>query len=242
MCGRYALSSNAQDIALEFDAAGKSEAFLPADWNISPTKKIYFVNASDQEGKDRKIEIGSWGLVPSWSKDATRATNAINARVESVSEKPSFRSAFKSHRCLVPANGYYEWATEVGNFKPKQPFYISNQDQSLLPMAGIYEEWVNPQSGEILTSVSIITRESTGEIAKIHHRMPVILPRDRWSHWLSADSLNKEQINEYLDLLDLPKPDSGLVARPVSTAVNNARNYGSELIKEVRLDHPGTLF
>jgi putative SOS response-associated peptidase YedK len=242
MCGRYALSSNAQDIALEFDAAGKSEAFLPADWNISPTKKIYFVNASDQEGKDRKIEIGSWGLVPSWSKDTTRAASTINARVESVAEKPSFRSAFKSRRCLVPANGYYEWATEAGNFKPKQPFYISNQNQALLPMAGLYEEWVNPQSGEILTSVSIITRESTGEIAKIHHRMPVILPRDRWSHWLSADSLNKDQINEYLDLLELPKPDVGLVTRPVSTSVNNARNHGPELIKEVKLDHPGTLF
>jgi putative SOS response-associated peptidase YedK len=242
MCGRYALSSNAQDIALEFDAAGKPEAFLPADWNISPTKKIYFVNASDHEGKDRTIEIGSWGLVPGWSKDATRAASAINARVESVSEKPSFSSAFKSHRCLVPANGYYEWATEAGSFKPKQPFYISNQDQSLLPMAGIYEEWANPQSGEIFTSVSIITRESTGDIAKIHHRMPVILPKERWSRWLSADSLNKDKINQYLDLLDLPKPDSGLVARPVSTAVNNARNYGPELIKEVELEDPGTLF
>jgi putative SOS response-associated peptidase YedK len=242
MCGRYALSSNAQDIALEFDAAGKSEAFLPADWNIAPTKKIYFVNASDQEGKDRKIEIGSWGLVPSWSKDATRAASTINARVESVSEKPSFRSAFKSRRCLVPANGYYEWATEGGNFKPKQPFYISNQNQALLPMAGLYEEWVNPQSGEILTSVSIITRESTGEIAKIHHRMPVILPAERWSQWLSADSLNKDQVNDYLDLLDLPNPDAGLVAKPVSTAVNNARNYGPELIKEVELEDSGTLF
>lgn len=242
MCGRYALSSDAQDIALEFDASGKPEVFLPADWNISPTKKIYFVNASDHSGDIRNLEIGSWGLVPSWSKDATRAASAINARIESVSEKPSFRSAFKSKRCLVPANGYYEWATEVGDFKPKQPFYISNKDQTLLSMAGIYEEWVNPKSGEILTSVSIITRESTGEIAKIHHRMPVILPRDRWSHWLSADSLNKEQINEYLDLLELPKPDAGLVAKPVSTAVNNARNHGPELIKEVKLDHPGTLF
>ena len=242
MCGRYALSSNAQDIALEFDAAGKPEAFLPADWNISPTKKIYFVQASDPDGKNRSLEIGSWGLVPSWSKDTTRAANAINARVESVAEKPSFRSAFKSHRCLVPANGYYEWATEAGNFKPKQPFYISNQDQALLPMAGIYEEWVNPQSGEILTSVSIITRESTGEIAKIHHRMPVILPKERWSHWLSADSLNKDQVNEYLELLELPKPDAGLVARPVSTAVNNARNYGPELIEEAEIEDPGTLF
>ena len=242
MCGRYALSSNAQDIALEFDAAGKPEAFLPADWNISPTKKIYFVQASDPDGKNRSLEIGSWGLVPSWSKDTTRAANAINARVESVAEKPSFRSAFKSRRCLVPANGYYEWATEAGNFKPKQPFYISNQDQSFLSMAGLYEEWVNPNSGEILTTVSIITRESTGDIAKIHHRMPVILPKERWSLWLSSTSLNKDQINSYLDLLELQKPDVGLMARPVSTAVNNARNHGPELITEIELEDSGTLF
>lgn len=242
MCGRYALSANAQDISLEFGTDGKPEAFLPSDWNISPTKKIYFVKGMDSAGLNRRIEIGSWGLVPSWSKDSSRAASAINARVESVSEKPSFRSAFKSRRCLIPANGYYEWATEVGSFKPKQPFYISNQNSSLLSMAGIYEEWVNPQSGEILTSTSIITRESTGEIAKIHHRMPVILPKDRWASWLSSDSLNQDRINEYLDLLEIPKPNFGLIAKPVSTAVNNARNNGPELIKEIELGDPGTLF
>lgn len=242
MCGRYALSANAQDMALEFGTNGNPEVFLPADWNISPTKKIYFVKGMDSAGLSRNLEIGSWGLIPSWSKDSTRAANAINARVESVSEKPSFKSAFNSRRCLVPANGYYEWATEPGNFKPKQPFYISQQSQSLLPIAGLYEEWVNPQSGEILTSVSVITRESTGDIAKIHHRMPVILPKDVWANWLSTNTLNKEQIPKYLDLLNIPKPDAELVARPVSTAVNNARNHGPELIKEIELGDPGTLF
>lgn len=242
MCGRYALSANAQDIALEFDINGLPKAFLPADWNISPTKNIYFINASDHEGRNRNLEIGSWGLVPSWSKDISRASNAINARVESVAEKPSFRSAFKSRRCIVPADGYFEWATESGNYKPKQPFYICNKSNSLLSMAGLYEEWVNPQSGELLTSVAIITRESTGDIAKIHHRMPVILPKDRLPLWLSADSITKEQISKYLDLLELPKPDAGLQAKPVSTAVNNARNHGPQLIKEIELGDPGTLF
>lgn len=242
MCGRYALSADAQDIALQFDAEGKPEALIPSDWNISPTKNVYFINASDSEGKDRKIEIASWGLVPSWSKDPTRAANAINARVESVSEKPSFRSAFKSRRCLVPANGYYEWATEVGDFKIKQPFFISKTDGSLLAMAGLFETWLNPKTGTELTTLSIITRESTGQIAKIHHRMPVILPSDRWSTWLSTSSVNKEQVPQYLDLLDLSKPDEGLQAWPVSTAVNNARNHGPELIKKVELEAPGTLF
>ncbi len=242
MCGRYALSADAQDIALQFDASGKPAAILPADWNIAPTKNVYFINANDAQGHDRNIQIASWGLVPSWSKDATRQANTINARVESVTEKPSFRSAFKSRRCLVPADGYYEWATELGQFKPKQPFYISNVDSTLLSMAGLYEEWVNPQSGEILTTVSIITRESTGEIAKIHHRMPVLLPKDRWGNWLSAETLTSSQVPQYLDLLDLPKPDAGLAIRPVSTAVNNARNHGPELIAEIELSEPETLF
>lgn len=242
MCGRYALSANAQDIALEFGIDGMPEAFLPADWNIAPTKNVYFVNASDHEGNARNLEVGSWGLIPSWAKDATRAASAINARVESVAEKPTFRSAFKSHRCLVPADGYYEWATEIGQFKPKQPFYIHNENGDLLSLAGIYESWLNPQTGKELVSLSIITRESTGSIAKIHHRMPVILPKDRWAKWLSNDSLTKDQIPFYLDLLELPKPDAGLIARPVSTAVNNARNHGPQLVDQVVLDQPDTLF
>ena len=242
MCGRYALSADAQDISLQFGVNGKPDAFLPADWNISPTKNVYFINASDEKGLDRNLEIASWGLVPSWAKDVSRAASAINARVESVAEKPSFRSAFKSRRCLVPADGYYEWATELGNFKLKQPFFIHHQDNSLLPLAGIYETWINPNTGKELTSVSILTRESTGSIAKIHHRMPIILPIEFWAKWLSAASLDKAQTAEYLELLDLKNPEIGLMARPISTSVNNARNYGPDLVAEVTLGEPETLF
>jgi putative SOS response-associated peptidase YedK len=242
MCGRYALSASAQDIALQFGADGNPEAFVPADWNISPTKSVYFIAANNSAGTERNLQTASWGLVPSWSKDATKAANTINARVETIAEKPSFRAAFKSRRCLVPADGYYEWATELGNFKLKQPFYIFNEDNSLLSMAGLYEDWVNPQTGELKTTLSIITRESTGQIAKIHHRMPVLLPKERWASWLSADPISKEQVPQYLELLNLAKPETGLAIRPVSTAVNNARNHGPELIKEIELTKPDTLF
>lgn len=242
MCGRYALSASAQDIFLQFDVQGKPEVFLPSDWNISPTKNVFIIKADDHYGLKRELATASWGLIPSWSKDASHQASTINARAESVAEKPSFRAAFKSRRCLVPANGYFEWATEVGNFKHKQPFYISNQDGSLLSMAGLYEDWANPQTGEVLTTFSIITRESVGEISKVHHRMPVLLPNDLWAKWLSADSLSKEQALEYLDLIEIPKPDSGLVIYPVSTAVNNARNHGPELIAPVELGQPETLF
>jgi putative SOS response-associated peptidase YedK len=242
MCGRYALSASAEDIALQFDAENKPEAFLPAQWNISPTQPILIVNGLDGSGDTRAISKVSWGLVPSWSEDTSRASNAINARVESISEKPSFRSAFRKRRCIIPATGYFEWATELGKYKPKQPFYIYNEDNSLLAMAGIYEEWINPVTRNPLTSAAIITRESVGTIAPIHHRMPVLLPKDRWSAWLSTDSLGESEVQEYLGLLETPKPDAGLVFRPVSSAVNNARNVGPQLIDAIELGEPETLF
>lgn len=242
MCGRYALSASAEDIALQFDAEGKPDAFLPAQWNISPTQPILIVNGIDSSGDARTISKVSWGLVPSWSEDVSRASNAINARVESISEKPSFRSAFRKRRCLIPASGYFEWATELDRYKPKQPFYIHNEDNSLLAMAGIYEEWINPVTRNPLISAAIITRESVGVIAPIHHRMPVLLPKDRWATWLSTDSLGESEVQEYLALLEFPKPDAGLVFRPVSSAVNNARNVGPQLIDEIELGEPETLF
>lgn len=242
MCGRYALSASAQDIALQFGLDGQPEAFLPSDWNIAPTKPIIFITASDHAGLHRQCNIGLWGLVPHWSKDTKRSANTINARVESVSEKPSFRSAFKARRCLIPADGYYEWATEIGSFAPKQPFYIYRSDEKLLAMAGIYEHWTNPATGQILTTTSILTRESAGTIASIHHRMPVLLPPDRWAHWLSADTLQATQIAEYEELLRVPNPAADLVPRPVSTAVNNVRNNGPELLEPVETMAEMTLF
>ncbi len=242
MCGRYALSASAEDIALQFDAENKPDAFIPAQWNISPTQPILIVNGTNPSGEKREVSKVLWGLVPSWSEDTSRASNAINARVESISDKPSFRSAFRKRRCIIPATGYFEWATELGQYKPKQPFYIYNEDNSLLAMAGIYEEWISPVTRNPLTSAAIITRESVGVIAPIHHRMPVLLPKDRWATWLSTDSLNESEVQEYLALLETPKPDAGLVFRPVSSAVNNARNVGPELIAGVELGEPETLF
>lgn len=233
MCGRYALTANAQDIALQFGVDGLPEEFLPSDWNISPTKNIYFIKARDALGIERKLELGSWGLVPSWSKDRSRQASTINARLESVAEKPSFRSAFRSRRCLIPASGYYEWATEIGNFKLKQPFYIYRQDQELLPLAGIYEIWIDPNTGRELATASILTRQSTGQISKIHHRMPVFVPKKYWTTWLTAATLDKDKGVQYLNMLDFENPDTGLTFHPVSTLVNNARNNGPELISEV---------
>lgn len=242
MCGRYALSQGADDLVLEFQAGEVTPTFLPADWNIAPTKQIYLISGDDPSGTKRKVNTALWGLIPSWSKDASGASNTINARVETVSEKPSFRSAFRSRRCLIPADGYYEWATQIGPYRPKQPFYISNADNSLLAMAGIFEEWINPRDEKRIVSASILTRESVGMISTIHHRMPVILPSERWSKWLSSTPVSDRDVPSYLALLETENPAAGLIAHPVSNAVNSARNSGSELAHPVELGEPETLF
>lgn len=242
MCGRYALSRGAEDLALEFNAGEISPRVLPANWNISPTTEVYFVASDDAAGIRRKISTGLWGLIPSWSKDASGASHTINARVETVGDKPSFRSAFRSRRCIIPADGYYEWATAMGRYSPKQPFYISNSNGTSLAMAGIFEEWVNPRDGKRITSAAILTREAVGEISTIHTRMPVILPRERWSQWLSSQRISEPEVPTYLSLLEMESPAAGLTFHPVSTVINSARNSGLELTYQVELGDPETLF
>jgi putative SOS response-associated peptidase YedK len=242
MCGRYALNISGDDLALEFAAGNPDAAYRVSNWNISPTTTIAFIKADDEQGRDRKISKASWGLIPSWAKDASRQSNAINARVETVAQKPTFKSAFKSRRCLIPVTGYYEWATSLGQYKPKQPFYISNKDKNSLALAGIYEFWQNPEINTPTTTAAIITREAVGIVAPIHNRMPIILPKDLWASWLSSKSLTAAEINDYLNLINLPNPDEQLTFWPVSDQVNNARNTGAQLAAQIPLPPAATLF
>ena len=242
MCGRYALNISGEDLAIEFAAGVKDAAFTPSNWNISPTTAIPFISSDDEKGIERSINTARWGLIPSWAKDASRQANAINARVESIAEKPTFKSAFKSRRCLVPVTGYYEWATELGKYKPKQPFYISHKDKHSLAIAGLYESWINPATNSPITTAAIITREAAGIVAPIHHRMPVILPKELWSAWLSNKSLTPDETEHYLNMINLNQPDEALTFWPVSDEVNNARNAGSQLAQEIALPESGTLF
>ena len=211
---------------------------LPADWNITPTREIYIVR-DNREGK-RELTTLSWGLIAPWSEnpqDALRSqSQAINARTETVHEKPTFRSAFISRRCLIPASGYYEWATEMGPYAPKQPFYIHGD--GLIAFAGIWDRWRAPD-GTYKESAALITRPAVEFLATVHHRMPTFLPRDRWDAWLSPQ-LNK--VDEIRGLLNLSAPASGLQAHPVSSRVNSTGNNGPDLIKEIELGGPQTLF
>ena len=234
MCGRFALSAMLTDIAEEFGTNTAPEKTLPADWNIKPTQEIYII-------KNQRIEIASWGLIAPWSKtmpDAVKSqSQAINARSETVHEKPTFRNAFRRSRCLVPASGYYEWATELGQYKTKQPVYISRDDNHLLAFAGIYDRWISPQ-GEIKDSVAIITRDAVNELAKVHNRMPLFLPRDRWNDWMNP---NLQDLNVIRALMNVAKPDEHLRYWPVADLVNSIRNNGAELISPIQVE-PETLF
>jgi putative SOS response-associated peptidase YedK len=242
MCGRYALNISGDDLAIEFAAGIKDSSFTSRNWNISPTTAIPFINGEDKIGNSRSINTASWGLIPSWAKDASRQSNAINARVESVADKPTFRAAFRARRCLIPVTGYYEWATELGSYKPKQPFYISSSDNSTLAIAGIYESWINPEINQPITTAAIITRAALGKLIPIHNRMPVILPKSLWQTWLSNTQLTNSEVDDYLNMIDLPNSDQQLTFWPVSDEVNNARNTGEQLAKEIELPPPATLF
>jgi len=235
MCGRYALSAAISDIAQEFSTNSAPELSLPADWNIKPTNDVYII-------KNQAIEIASWGMIAHWSKSDDEAvksqSSAINARSESVHEKPTFKSAFRSNRCLLPATGYYEWASELGKYKTKQPIYISRDDNKLLAFTGIFQSWTSP-SGRVIQSVAIITRQAVGQLALVHSRMPVFLPRDRWADWMNPKINDVERIRS---LMDVPTPDANLRFHPVSSAVNSIAGSGPGLIEPIELGEPETLF
>jgi putative SOS response-associated peptidase YedK len=235
MCGRYALSAAISDIAEEFSTNSAPELSLPVDWNIKPTNDVYII-------KNQAIEIASWGMIAHWSKSDDEAaksqSSAINARSESVHEKPTFKSAFRSNRCLLPATGYYEWASELGKYKTKQPIYVSRDDNKLLAFTGIFQSWTSP-SGRVIQSVSIITRQAVGQLALVHSRMPVFLPRDRWADWMNPKINDVEKIRS---LMDIPNPEANLGFHPVSSAVNSITGSGPELIAPIELGEPETLF
>jgi putative SOS response-associated peptidase YedK len=240
VCGRYARTQGADEIFETFDLnSSEVDNSLPLNWNIAPTNQIYIIRG------EKTLATASWGLITPWLADpaAARASqsHAINARSESIHEKPTFRDAFRRTRCIIPINGYYEWSSALGKYPPKQPFYIS-PDPKVQPhafaVAGIWSSWRSPL-GEIIESASIITREAVGELATIHSRMPVMLPEARWENWLDPAL---REIEELRKLIVVAAPDYGLRAHPVSTRVNTVAQNGPDLITEISLGEPTTLF
>ncbi|SDE22945.1 Putative SOS response-associated peptidase YedK [Blastococcus fimeti] len=231
MCGRYAASRKPEDLALEFEAVpAGGQPPVPADYNVAPTKDVHVVRwkkERDAEGAltgggHRELRAVRWGLVPSWAKDVSIGNRMINARVESLTDKPAFRTAARTRRCLVPADGWYEWAKRLDR-PGKQPYFITPQDGSVLALAGLWEVWGRGE--DRLYTCTVVTSPAVGALHEIHDRMPLVLPRDRWADWLDPAREDLEQLVEPTP----PEVVEALELRPVSTAVNNVANNGRAL-------------
>jgi putative SOS response-associated peptidase YedK len=245
MCGRYASSRRPEDLLEEFEVVDDRVAEpLAPDYNVAPTKEVYAVvdrppSKDSPEPPERQLRTLKWGLVPSWAKDAGIGSRMINARMETVAEKPAFRRAFAARRCLLPADGYFEWypteeLTKAGKPK-KQPFFIRPKDGGVLAMAGLYEIWRDPAKADdaddrFLWSCTVITTDAPDDLGRIHDRMPLMVEPERRAAWLDPRS----DQDTVLDLLT-PAAPGLLEAYPVSLAVNAVRNNGPELLEPLEL-------
>lgn len=239
MCGRYVAAKDPAALVTEFDVDeidGRASMQLKPDYNVAPTKLVYIVaerfGESDHEADQgiRMLRVARWGLVPGWAKDPSIGARMINARAETAAEKPSFRSAVTKRRCLIPADGYYEWQPAAEPKGRKQPFYIHPVDTSSLAMAGLYEWWRDPTSDKDdedawLLSCAVLTTAAHGKLAGIHDRMPGTIARGDWDTWL--DPRQRVDLQHYLKR---GWESQQFAIDPVSTAVNNVRSNGAELI------------
>ncbi|MGV3759765.1 MAG: SOS response-associated peptidase [Actinomycetota bacterium] len=233
MCGRFVSATPPDQVAAYFGTEAP-EALLEASYNVAPTNDIYAVLA---DGSTRHLDAFHWGLIPLWAKDPKIGSKMINARAETLAEKNAYKSAFKRRRCLIPADGFYEWRKDPAAppKAKKQPFFIHRPDGEPYAFAGLWEVWRGPQKDqEPLRSCTIITTSPNEVMAIIHDRMPAILPASAWDAWLDRDNDDLELLGKLL----VPADRSLTVMHPVSTQVNNVRNKGPELVAEIDPDAP----
>jgi putative SOS response-associated peptidase YedK len=236
MCGRFVAASPSTQIARYFDAELLSEQLLEPNFNVAPTDDVPVVVA---HGDTRRLAAFHWGLVPFWAKDPSVGSRMINARAEGVTEKAAFRHAFRERRCLVPADGFYEWKRVSGQ-KKKQPYYLYRPNGEPLAMAGLREQWRRPRHeratpDEALRSCTIVTTDANELVGALHDRMPVILPASAWEEWLDPENDDIESLERLL----APAPAGELTLHPVGPEVSDVRNSGAGLIKAVEPDEPG---
>ncbi|MDO0925794.1 SOS response-associated peptidase [Streptomyces sp. TG1A-8] len=271
MCGRFASSRGPEDLAEVFEIdTWEPEETLEPDYNVAPTKQVHAVlerppKDAGGSGPLRQLRRLTWGLVPSWARTPEGGARMINARAETVHEKPAYRRAFAARRCILPADGYYEWVTggqerelEVQGRRKrprKQPYFVLPADGSVFAMAGLYEFWrdrtlPDGHARAWWVTCSVITTEAETtplaaapaegpqSLAAIHPRMPLMLTPDRWDAWLDPARTDPDGLRELL----APPPPGLMRAYPVSTAVSNVRNNGPELLGELAAPEEGTLF
>jgi len=272
MCGRYASARKRIELLEEFAVErDRVTEPLEPDYNVAPTKPVYAVltrrprgtgeqdddgdaggraageaagdrAAGEAAGEARELRVVRWGLVPFWAKDRSIGSRMINARAETVSVKPAFRGAFARRRCLLPADGYYEWHRPAGDAKAaKQPYYICRQDGGPLAFAGLYELWrdravPDDHPDAWLWTATIITTSAPDELGRIHDRMPMVIRPDLWADWLDPGNNDTGDARGLL----APAISGELMSYPVSTAVNSVRNNGPGLIEPAEPEPPGS--
>lgn len=219
MCGRLTLFSERDEIAYFFNITNNFDSSI--SYNIAPSEQIL---AIIEHKKQRRAGSLRWGLIPPWAKDTSFSNKLINARGETIADKPSFRRAFKSQRCIIPANGFYEWKNKPSG---KQPYFIHSKRDRLMAFAGLWERWVNPATGEKIFSCTIVTTEANETIQPLHQRMPVILNEEAQSIWLDCDNYNEQQLKT---IITTKYPEDKLTAYRVSTFVNHPSNDDKKCI------------
>jgi len=219
MCGRFTLTVDPADLQDNFGHYNFPSRFAPR-FNIAPTQPVL---AIPNDGKN-KADFFVWGLIPSWAKDPSIGNRLINARGETLAEKPSFRGGYKYKRCLILADGFYEWKQQPGT-KTKVPHFIHMKDRQPFAFAGLWDEWLGSDGSQV-RSCTIITTEPNELMATLHDRMPVILPSDTYTQWLDTTPQTPESLQPLLK----PYPTEGMAAYPVSTLVNNPKNDRAECV------------
>ena len=268
MCGRFVSSSPPDELARYFGAAPPADAPLSPNFNVAPTVDVYAVMETapraEPAGEDtpqareaaaggggpvRRVEAFHWGLVPGWAKDLSVGNRMINARSETIATKNAFRRPFARRRCIIPADGFYEW-TKVPGHRKKQPYFIHRTDDEPLAFAGLWEVWRGPKDGgegagrtddgndgeerPFIRSCTIITTSANETMAAIHDRMPVILPPSAWDAWLDPANDDVEALGRLL----VPAPPELITMHPVSIEVSNVRNKGPHLTEPVTVIDP----
>lgn len=224
MCGRFVSKAEKANIEKEFKIKIGADKLAAPRYNIAPTQMI---DAIAEIENAREISSFKWGLIPSWAKDDSIGNKLINARAETLTEKPSFREAFRSRRCIIPASGFYEWQkTSTG---AKQPFYFFLKEKEVFGFAGLWEEWLDKQTGELTETCTIITTEANKVLKPVHERMPVILKSDDYDFWLDEKIKDTGKLQNLLVPFDAAKMDSHAVSR----SINNPAANSEELITPI---------
>ena len=221
MCGRFTLHTPAAQIRESFNLPDLPARELKPRYNIAPSQDVAIIRDT---GTGREMVMARWGLIPGWSKESRTKYSTINARIESVAEKPTYRTPFKRRRCLIPADGFYEWKQDAGN---KVPHHIRMQDGKVFAFAGLWDHWEG--EGDSIESCTIIVMPANEVMQPIHERMPAIIAQQDYDVWLDSSVTDKQEIMQYLNSV----PSIQLTAYPVSTRVNSAKNNDEGCIRPV---------